>query len=53
MRHLPLAAAAAVLVAAVVVPLHSSLAQEANKTQLETITEIAQCMAQGLPRRIG
>ena len=49
MRHLPWAAAAAVLAAAVVVPSHSSLAQEANKTQIETITEIARCMAQGLP----
>jgi|SRR5262245_7256246 len=43
MRYLLLAAAAAVLV-----PFHS-LAQEANRTQLETVSEIAKCMAQGLP----
>ena len=49
MRRLLLAAAAAALVPAVVVPLHSSLAQGANRAQVETITEIAQCMAQGLP----
>jgi hypothetical protein len=28
---------------------HAGLAQEANPAQLETITEIAQCLAQGLP----
>jgi hypothetical protein len=44
MRHLLLAVAAGVLL-----PFHSSLAQEANKTQIETINEIARCMAQGLP----
>jgi hypothetical protein len=44
MRRLLFAVAAGVLL-----PFHSSLAQEANKTQIETITEIAKCMAQGLP----
>jgi hypothetical protein len=44
MRRLLSAAAAAVLL-----PFHASLAQEANKTQIETITEIAKCMAQGFP----
>jgi hypothetical protein len=44
MRRLLLAAVVAALV-----PFHAALAQEANANQLETINEIARCMAQGLP----
>lgn len=45
MRRLLLAAVAAALV-----PFHAARAQEANATQMETITEIFRCMAQGLPQ---
>jgi len=45
MRRLLLAAVAAALV-----PLHAALAQEANATQMEAISEIFRCMAQGLPQ---
>ena len=45
MRRLLLVAAAAVSF-----PFHAGLAQEANSTQMETITEIFRCMAQGLPQ---
>jgi hypothetical protein len=45
MRRLLLAAVVAALV-----PLHAALAQEANATQMEVISEIAGCMAQGLPQ---
>jgi hypothetical protein len=41
------------LVAAVVaglVPFHAALAQEANAPQMEVISEIFRCMAQGLPQ---
>ncbi|HEY7242179.1 MAG TPA: hypothetical protein VH600_23630 [Burkholderiales bacterium] len=44
MRCLLLAAVVAALA-----PFHAALAQEANTTQMETITEIFRCMAQGLP----
>ena len=44
MRRLLLAAVAAVLF-----PFRAGLAQEANATQMDTITEIFRCMAQGLP----
>jgi hypothetical protein len=37
------------VVVALLAPFHCSLAQEANKAQIDAITEIAQCMAQGLP----
>ena len=43
MRRLLLAAAAAALL-----QFHAARAQEANPTQMETITEIFRCMAQGL-----
>jgi hypothetical protein len=43
-RRLLLAAVAAVLL-----PFHAGLAQEANTTQMEVISEIFRCMAQGLP----
>ena len=45
MRRLLLAAVVAALV-----PLHAALAQEATATQMEVISEIAGCMAQGLPQ---
>src|SRR4051812_42902063 len=45
MRRLLLAAVAAALL-----PFHAGLAQEANATQMEAISEIAGCMAQGLPQ---
>src|SRR6185369_6425696 len=45
MRRLLLAAVAATLV-----PLHAALAQEANASQMETISDIFRCMAQGLPQ---
>jgi hypothetical protein len=45
MRRLLLAAAVAALL-----PFHAALAQEANATQMEAITEIFRCMAQGLPQ---
>lgn len=45
MRRLLLAAVAAALI-----PFHVAWAQEANSTQMETITEIFRCMAQGLPQ---
>ena len=45
MRRLLLAAVVAALV-----PFHAALAQEANATQMETISEIFGCMAQGLPQ---
>lgn len=45
MRRLLLAAVVAALV-----PFHAALAQEANATQMETISEIFRCMAQGLPQ---
>jgi len=44
MRRLVFAAAVVALLR-----FHAGLAQEANALQLETITEIARCMAQGLP----
>jgi len=44
MRRLVFAAAVVALLR-----FHAGLAQEANAPQLETITEIARCMAQGLP----
>jgi hypothetical protein len=43
MRHFLLAAAAALL------PLHHGFAQEANRDEMQAVTEIARCMAQGLP----
>jgi hypothetical protein len=43
MRHVLLAAAA------VLVPLHHGFAQEANPNEMQAVTEIAQCMVQGLP----
>lgn len=45
MRRPLIAAAAAALLQS-----HAGLAQEANATQLEAISEIASCMAQGLPQ---
>ena len=45
MRRLLLAAVAAALV-----PFHATRAQEANSTQMETISQIAVCLAQGLPK---
>ena len=45
MRRSLFAAAAALLL-----PFHSSLAQQANTAQMETINEIVQCMVQGLPK---
>jgi hypothetical protein len=45
MRRLILAAVAVALA-----PFHASRAQEANATQMETITEIFRCLAQGLPQ---
>jgi hypothetical protein len=45
MRRLLLVAALATLA-----PLHAALAQEANATQMEVISEIFRCMAQGLPQ---
>ena len=45
MRRLVLAAAAAALV-----PFHAARAQEANATQMDVISQIAGCMAQGLPQ---
>ena len=45
MRRLVLAAVAAALL-----PFHAGLAQEANATQMDTITEIFRCMVQGLPQ---
>ena len=42
MRYLLVAAAA-------LLPFHPVLAQEANQNEMQAITEIAQCMAQGLP----
>ena len=44
MRRLVFVAAAVALLR-----FHAGLAQEANANQLEAITEIARCMAQGLP----
>jgi len=44
MRRALFAAAAVALL-----PFHAGLAQEANTMQLEAISEIARCMAQGLP----
>jgi hypothetical protein len=44
MRRLLLVAAAAALL-----PFHAALAQQANATQMEAITEIFRCLAQGLP----
>src|SRR5678816_4542209 len=44
MRRALFAAAAVALL-----PFHAGLAQEANAVQLEAISEIARCMAQGLP----
>jgi len=37
------------LAAALLAPLQPLSAQEANQTELEAITEIAQCMVEGLP----
>lgn len=45
MRRLLLGAVVAALV-----PFHAALAQEANATQMEAISEIFRCMAQGLPQ---
>jgi hypothetical protein len=45
MRRLLLAAAVVALA-----PLHAALAQEANATQMEVISEIFRCVAQGLPQ---
>ena len=42
MRYLLLAAAA-------LLPFHSALGQEANQNETQAVSEIAQCMAQGLP----
>jgi hypothetical protein len=43
MRHFVLAAVAALL------PFHHGFAQEANQNEMQAVTEIARCMAQGLP----
>jgi hypothetical protein len=43
MRYFVLAAAAALL------PFHHGFAQEANRDEMQAVTEITQCMAQGLP----
>lgn len=45
MRRLLLAAVVAALV-----PFHAARSQEANATQMEAISEISRCMAQGLPQ---
>jgi hypothetical protein len=45
MRRLLLAAVVAALV-----PFHAALAQEANASQMEVISDIFRCMAQGLPQ---
>lgn len=42
MRYLLVAAAA-------LLPFHPVLAQEANQNEMQAVTEIARCMAQGLP----
>jgi hypothetical protein len=44
MRRFVVAAATALL------PLHLGFTQEASRTETETISEIVQCMAQGLPQ---
>jgi hypothetical protein len=50
MRRILLAAAAAALAIAVaLVPFRAGLAQEANRAEMEAITQIARCMASGLP----
>jgi hypothetical protein len=37
------------LAAAALLPFHSAVAQEANQNEAQAVTEIAQCMAPGLP----
>jgi hypothetical protein len=44
MRHFLLAAAAAALL-----PFHHGFAQEANQNEMQAVTEIAQCLLEGLP----
>lgn len=49
MRRFLVVAAIALLPAGLLLPLAAALAQQANEGEMETINEIARCLAQGVP----